>query len=181
MPKRATPGTNRSKDPKTDPRLHQVVCELLSEAVSSADVATTLEVRGRCMEPLIRDGDRVSIRSSKARPEIGDVVLADSPLTGLVCHRVLRVNETSLLLAGDRSSRLEEHAPETLIGIVDSVRRNGKMVTLAASPARFYDRWQARLHLWTCGRRSILARAAERLRRAFLLWRSRVWVHAQDC
>ena len=60
---------------------------LLARALGT-DRPARLQVRGRCMEPLIRDGDWVEVRPLGPVTE-GDVVLAVNGADELVCHRVL--------------------------------------------------------------------------------------------
>ncbi len=96
------------------------------------------------MEPLIRDGDWVEVRSGK--PVRGSVVLARGGSGQLVCHRVLARRGEGLLLAGDRSLAVEALAAERVLGVVRGVERGGAIHRLGGWWMRGLDRSLAGLH-----------------------------------
>ncbi len=125
----------------------QVVLDLLTDGIGDDEEPAEILISGQCMEPLIIDGDRVSVAPCQGSPGLGDIVLARTPDQELVCHRILGRSGDDYLLAGDRTLRLDTHPPETVIGRVIAVHRGAKTLTLprAGRIARF----QAYLHLKT--------------------------------
>ena len=97
------------------------------------------------MEPLIRDGDHVTVAPvdpSSCRP--GTLLLAlerkeelgSKDPAGRVCHRLLTRDGAHLVLGGDATRRRERHLPEDVLGRVVAVRRGQRRLGLDARPWR---------------------------------------------
>lgn len=177
------------------PRRASTRLELLAEALEDEALdgasnenreAVSVRVVGGCMAPLVVDGDRVEV--VPGRPRRGAVVLAR--LDGaLVCHRVLDAPEdpsAPLVLAGDRTWCLDEHPPETVLGLVRTVRRD--LPGQSRHGVLHLDRgfwkalapFQARLHLVAFGHRGrAWARLVEWARLVLLEVRALAWGRAR--
>ncbi len=133
------------------------------------------------MHPLVREGDRVSLMPIEGEPAPGCILLARTAAGELVCHRVLGRTERGFRLAGDRSFTLEEHLPQTLLGQVCSVERDGRVLRFdGRGPVgwawRVLDRVLAALHLFIQPRRFRRpGRWLERLRQRLLQLRNLAW------
>lgn len=147
---------------------------LLARALQ-IEKSVRLQVRGRCMEPLIRAGDWVEIRPPEAVGP-GTVVLAQGRDGDLVCHRVLARSAAVVRLAGDGSAAVEVLPPAHVLGVVTSVERAGSAFRLDRAWMRALDRLEAAFHLhgsrllgapWHCW--------IEGLRRRLLVLRAYVW------
>lgn len=148
----------------------RVVLDLLADGIGDDEEPAQIPVSGQCMEPLIVDGDRISVIPCRCAPGLGDIVLARTHDQELVCHRIVGRSGPDYLLAGDRTLRLDIHPPESLIGRVVAVHRGPRTLTIPkAGPAA---RYQAYLHLRT---------HAHRGRKLALLfhWPRRLLIEAQ--
>jgi|CXWL01.1.fsa_nt_gi hypothetical protein len=88
------------------------------------------------MWPVLKDGDRVEVTPCLGKPGVGQLVVARAP-SGLLVHRVLRVTDESVVMAGDNSHT--EDAPVQLAhlaGVVSKVERKGKTFVPVLSPTR---------------------------------------------
>jgi signal peptidase I len=65
-----------------------------------------LTFTGRSMLPVVRPGDRIRVVPYNSSPKVGDLVVFHNG-SGLILHRVVRVNEASrtLVTRGDRNLR----------------------------------------------------------------------------
>ncbi|MEM9557365.1 MAG: ABC transporter substrate-binding protein [Acidobacteriota bacterium] len=131
--------------------------ELLASAVRDG-ASPPLRVRGRCMEPLLRDGDRLELAPLGAPPRLGDLLVARTADGALVCHRVLEAAEDSVLLAGDRTRRAERVASPHWLALVVGAERGGRRMRFDG-PARHLDPLLARLHPARAGRLGARLRA----------------------
>ena len=139
---------------------------LLERALRRGDAAR-LEVCGGCMHPQIRSGD-VALVEPISRLRIGDVALARTHDGTLVCHRVLRIADNRLLLAGDRSLYPDLHTSHSVLGRVTGIRRGGNTYR-STSRSRWLAEVTTRLHLVSVGLKGRLAgRVLDSLRRRFL-------------
>lgn len=130
------------------------------------------------MRPLIRDGDWVEVWPHE-HVYAGSVVLARCSSGQLVCHRVLRCGEETLLLVGDRSLVTREHARDDLLGVVRSVRRGNLELRLDDQRSRRLNRLQTGLHRLSLRYRGRLrGRVLEVLRRVVLEVRGYFWIVA---
>lgn len=156
----------------------EIAVRLLSGALrgTGADGAT-LQVRGRSMEPLLRDGDWVGIAPAEPRP--GRVVLARTTAGELICHRVLAPAEGGFRLAGDRSATWEDRPREAILGVVRWVSRERRLLRLDGGLGAGIDRGLAALHQHSYQTRNAkLRRAGEWLRRRLLEVRNLAWLAA---
>ncbi|MEM1203067.1 MAG: S24/S26 family peptidase [Acidobacteriota bacterium] len=156
--------------------------DLLGEAVRERPAL--LEVRGSCMVPIVRDGDRVTVSPCRS-PRLGDLVLARDARDRLVCHRVLALEPEGLLLAGDRTSLSEVHPRAAVLGRVTEVIRGNRRLGLDSRAARWMDRPLARLHSATLPRGGAGRRVTgwrlwllERLRLVLVYARGMGWLAA---
>ena len=119
--------------------------ELLARGIAEGESAP-VAVSGTCMEPLIIEGDCISVVPLSSPPPVGTLVLAHTADGELVCHRVLYRAADGLWLAGDRTMRVDHHTPESVLGRVVTIHRGTK--ALAIRRAGVLDRLQVRLHLF---------------------------------
>ncbi len=85
------------------------------------------------MWPVLKEGDRVQVNPCVGKPNVGELVVARVP-SGIVVHRVLRVNGESVVMAGDNSHTEDAPVPLSHIaGIVSLVERNGETFEPKAS------------------------------------------------
>ena len=150
-----------------------IALDLLLEAAQEGELAgRRFKVRGGCMWPLIEDGDEVQLAAHSTPLRPGQIVLARVG-TGLLCHRLLEISETTCRVAGDQDLRLDELPLADLVGRVEEIRKqNGSSLKLPAEPSRL-ERWLAAWHLWSCRRRRYLHRLLEIPRRALQRWKAR--------
>lgn len=88
------------------------------------------------MWPVLKDGDRVQVTPCEGKPNVGALIVARAP-SGILVHRVLRVNDESVVMAGDNSHT--EDAPVALhhiAGVVSLIDRHGKTFVPQASRTR---------------------------------------------
>lgn len=150
--------------------LHQkALLDLLSDAARDGELGgRRFRVRGACMEPLISDGDRVTLADEGEPWLTGQVVLAR--LGGeLLCHRLLAVGGDGCEVAGDTDLRLDRVPLADLLGrvvAVETLRFGGARLDLATPILA--DRLLARWQLWSCRGRGFLQLRLEGLRRRLL-------------
>ncbi len=166
-----------------DERRETAAVRLLADSLRRGRPAC-LRVRGRCMEPLVADGDWVATAPAKPRTAgaaVGRLALALDSRGELVCHRVLERTVRGLCLAGDRDLAVERYPAETVFALVESVRRGERELRLdergsVASLWRGFDRWLAALHRRSWERRGTrVGRLLEGLRRRLLDLRGLAW------
>jgi hypothetical protein len=165
-------------------RRREATFELMAETLREGG-SVRLRVSGWCMEPLLRDGDEVTVVPLGGEPHRGRLLLARSADGELVCHRVLGRTDDGHLLAGDRTLRVEEHPPSALLGELAAVHRGGRTLPLAdthrpGSWRRLVEstlaRWQLASHRL---RHRRLGRVSESLRaRVVALWHHLLWPSA---
>jgi hypothetical protein len=101
----------------------------LMRAVLEKGKAFRFEARGMSMDPLIRDGDVVTVSSLDAgEPRTGDVVAFVHPVTGGVrIHRVVKSAAGSYRLKGDNVAGEDGlFSRDAILGRVSRVERNGR-------------------------------------------------------
>lgn len=86
----------------------------------------TVKLIGRCMEPLLHEGDEVIITQPKSI-SIGKLYLFEMPGGDLGVHRLISKKTERLLMKGDRSKGYEEINENDIIGEVTSVKPQGYM------------------------------------------------------
>lgn len=147
---------------------------MLKDALRAEHGSVTLRVSGQCMEPLIVDGDEITVESFDGAPVFAELVLGHLPTGDLVCHRVVALDPEGFWLAGDRSLHADRHDGESLIGRVRSIRRGSARLEIATPDLR--HRLQARLGGWARRRRHRpWIRAIEWPRRLLIEWQAIGW------
>lgn len=119
------------------PPVEQAAVTLLAGALRRG-ASACLEVRGACLAPLVRPGDRVGVGSGEPRP--GRLAVARDAAGELVCHRVVRRTSGGYVLAGDRSDVEEEHPAASVVGVVSWIERDGRSLRLDGTVGRLLDR-----------------------------------------
>ncbi len=91
----------------------------------------TLNVTGDSMLPFLADGrDTVTLKKIERLPRKGDIVLYQRSSGAYVLHRVVKRKKGALYFSGDAQTRIEGPiAPRQLIGVCQSVCRNGKTLS----------------------------------------------------
>ena len=83
-----------------------------------------VRIRGKSMEPLICDGDVITVENS-GNISPGDIVIAATNNV-LTCHTVISVRGNKIYLQGERSGVTEGPLlPEEIIGVVKDIRARG--------------------------------------------------------
>lgn len=123
----------------------------LREAVARGGFS--LEAIGSSMEPTVPGGSRLELAPLPVAPEVGALLVflpADGPHP--ICHRVVRVQDGVMEVAGDRAGQVDHRVSADLaIGVVASFVFGGRRFgPLGPPPSRY---------------RRIRARAGRRLRR----------------
>ena len=113
--------------------LQSVCCDLLADVVRSTG-SGKLRVAGSSMLPAILPGDVLTVqrrRSDELRPGEIVVIIRDGKLTA---HRIINISEEDLITRGDSlpTVDLPVQFPE-IVGRVESIRRNGRQVSLKFS------------------------------------------------
>lgn len=100
----------------------------------------TFSPHGQSMLPLIREGmDSVTISALKCMAKIGDVVFYQRPSGQFVLHRIVGRDKDGLVLCGDNQLDRETGVRDDwVIGIMTSVRRNGKELSCKSCKYRVY-------------------------------------------
>lgn len=117
----------------------QTYLQLLASAIR-AGKRTSFALRGGCMWPTIRSGDRVSVGPLAREPRVGDVLLCHRG-THMVAHRVVlhyrdARGQTWVRCRGDAALALDAPLrPEDVLGIVVSIERAGRTLQLRATAA----------------------------------------------
>jgi signal peptidase I len=98
-------------------------------------IAIELTVCGRSMRPLLRDGDVLSIEPAAVRDvRPGEIVLIDSD-AGLIVHRLMRIDATTLRTRGDGCIGHDQpHPHAALVGKAAAFRRDGVLHPLDRGP-----------------------------------------------
>jgi len=95
--------------------------------------------KGFSMTPFIKDGDVVTISSFLGRKvRMGEVVAFISPQTqSLAVHRIIGKRKARFLLQGDNVPEADGLVPEEqILGYVERVERQGRIVNLGLGPER---------------------------------------------
>lgn len=102
-----------------------------------------IPVKGGSMRPFLHNGDRVRLIPVVHRKlSKGDIVLAHTSF-GILLHRIVRMRDEEIWLAGDANSKqLESITREEIIGLVDKAWRGEKELDINS----FYKR--ALAFLW---------------------------------
>lgn len=95
----------------------------------SAEVA----LRGRCMEPFLREGDVARVAPTGSCRK-GDLCLIQMPAGELAVHRVVKVGDGRLVTKGDYSGRAELVGADAVIGTVVALMLQGAGREVAYDP-----------------------------------------------
>jgi len=121
--------------------------------------------RGVSMRPLLREGkDVVVIEKLKSHLKKYDTVLFIRENGQYVLHRILKVMDDKCWIAGDNCISGEMVSNEQIIGLMTSIKRNGKVIKVtdwryrlyvylwcAAYPVRFFV-LRLKLFVYRCAR-----------------------------
>jgi len=153
----------------------------ICEELLKGGVAVRFVARGLSMWPLLRDGDKITVRSLGSRTlRVGDVVLCSSEHGHLLAHRVVRRRRVcgrwALVVQGDQVSKPDGvYGRADILGRVVTVERQGRLMSLDAPVVRMLGIAAALRTHWRVkhGHRSWwAARVARRLPgfRSYLSW-----------
>lgn len=112
---------------------------LLASAIRSGK-RTSFAIRGGCMWPTIRAGDRISVGPLRREPRLGDVLICQRG-THVVAHRVVQhyrdaLGQSWIRCRGDAALELDAPVrPAEVLGIVDGVERAGRTLQPRAAAA----------------------------------------------
>lgn len=124
-------------------RAHAYV-QLLASAIRSGK-RTSFAIRGGCMWPTIRAGDRVRVGPLQRAPRIGDVLICYRG-THMVAHRVVQHyrdarGESWIRCRGDAALAFDAPVrPAEVLGVVDAIERAGRTLAPRAAAA-----WSSRV------------------------------------
>lgn len=104
------------------------------------DIPFTTLLDGSSMQPLIRrNRDEVQIVPLRRKPQKGDIVLF---YDGRWCvHRVLSTGERIITLGDNCMAPDRPHRPDEIYGLVVSMTRNGRRVSLDTPLSRAWGRF----------------------------------------
>jgi hypothetical protein len=108
-----------------------------------------LSLKGRCMDPLLVDGDRVAV-VPLADLEVGTLYLVELPAGDLAVHRLVRLSDGRAICKGDRAGKFDDLGTESLIGRVNEVRLKDSDTWHTVDTGRTAKRRIARLSLGLC-------------------------------
>lgn len=97
-----------------------------------------IKVSGSSMNPILLDGDSISIIQSNEY-SIGDIVVFEYDKNDYIVHRVVYKDKEKLICKGDNSFRLECIENKNIIGKVLHVNRNGKIIIPQAIINKYID------------------------------------------
>lgn len=127
----------------------------MMQAVLDKDSLFRFRARGRSMTPFIRDGDVLTIAPLVRRPlRLGEVVAFVHPhgeCSGPVVHRVVGRRRAGFVIQGDAGGSVQETVPpESIVGRVVKVERDGCCIRVGLGPERRLIAWLTRTRLlWT--------------------------------
>ncbi len=102
------------------------------------------------MYPLIRDGDTLTVAPLTGKPVYpGDVLAFLHPFSScLVIHRVMAVGKGNTVFKGDHVRETDTRIPgKYVLGILESVTRNGRPVWAGLGPERKWIALFSRMNL----------------------------------
>ena len=108
------------------------VCQLLAQGKN-----VKLRAKGNSMRPFIRGNIDTLLLSPPTTFRKGDIVLAKTENDSYLVHRIIKINKSSLLLAGDNNLYQQEKCDKTnIFGTVNALIRNGKKHNLTTPTSR---------------------------------------------
>lgn len=106
---------------------------VLEEVLSSGGKVKII-ASGNSMEPVITDGqDVVVLKKGEGSLKKNDIVLFKRDNGRLVLHRVIAIDSCKVTLRGDNQWATETVDRTRIIGVLDSVERNGKVYSADSS------------------------------------------------
>lgn len=106
---------------------------VLEEVLSSGGKVKII-ASGNSMEPVITDGqDVVVLKKGEGSLKKNDIVLFKRDNGRLVLHRVIAIDSCKVTLRGDNQWTTETVDRTRIIGVLDSVERNGKVYSADSS------------------------------------------------
>lgn len=96
-------------------------------------------LRGRCMEPLLRAGDRARVYF-RDEYHVGDIALIGFPGVGGVLHRVVKIEGNRITTKGDFSGKSEVVGRGEILGIAQEFSLEGrKWIKDSRSPSEMLE------------------------------------------
>lgn len=135
---------------------------LIRERLAAGQTVRYLPFHGVSMLPLLRQGkDAVELAPLPPRLKKYDLPVYRYPSGKYVMHRVVAVKDEGYICLGDNTYEYEFVRPELMIGLVRTIKRGDKLISVDAGSYRLYSRiWCAIYPL-----RKFLVRAKNWLRR----------------
>ena len=90
---------------------------LIARARAQNKKPFTVSVSGSSMEPILYEGERVTVLPQVAY-EVGDILVYYYKQEGLLVHRLLKIQDSRYFCKGDNALRLEDVDREEIIGAV---------------------------------------------------------------
>lgn len=107
---------------------------------------------GKSMEPVIRDGlDTVVLKKAEKPLQKNDIVLFKRDSGSLVLHRIIAIDGSKITLRGDSQWTTETVDSSRVMGVLDSIERNGQSIKADSEYFEKYKktltfiRWKNRL------------------------------------
>ncbi|MBQ8228826.1 MAG: S24/S26 family peptidase [Clostridia bacterium] len=101
------------------------------EEVLSSGGKVRITASGKSMEPVIKDCEDTVVISEIQNPlAVGDIVLYKRANGRLVLHRIVAINGSEITLRGDSQWTTETVDKSVILGILEAVERNGKVLKL---------------------------------------------------
>lgn len=98
---------------------------ILLRATLKKKKTVIIKLTGRCMSPLLREGDEAEVVSA-GKFSLGKLYLFELQSGDIAVHRLIGIFNEELLLKGDRSQGFDVVSRAAVIGEVKAVRLNGK-------------------------------------------------------
>ena len=115
------------------------------ESIIAIGECFELSVTGYSMLPLLgRPGDTIIVRrTTESEDIVGRIAMFRGPKHNIIVHRVLRIEDNTVILKGDGNPYLEERTPRSeIIGVVESLRRSNKIVDCTSKS------WRRKEKIW---------------------------------
>jgi signal peptidase I len=110
----------------------------LMQSVLSRGASFRFQAKGQSMSPFIRHGDIITVAKVESNAvRVGDVVVLLNPANNAaIVHRIVNIQENSILLKGDNCISADGiFSYDTILGIVTKVERGNKEVKFCLGPA----------------------------------------------
>ncbi|MBQ8783836.1 MAG: S24/S26 family peptidase [Clostridia bacterium] len=122
------------------------------EEILSSGGKVRITASGKSMEPVIKDGEDIVVISEIKKPlEAGDIVLFKRSNGRLVLHRILAIKGNEITLRGDSQWTTEIADKSSVLGILEAVERNGRVLNSDSAYFKKYKitlpaiRWKNRI------------------------------------